>query len=93
MRRRALTKRSSRSESRSYDYARETYENFIFGRSPDDWYAEFDGRLGFVVTRPQTSSGPLSTQARLHDNYGSDSATLDGVRRYMRECGRRGQDI
>ena len=69
-------------ESRSYGYARKTYEAFIFGSDPADWYAEFDGRVGFIVTRPRRRVGPADTQVRLHENYGSDSATVDGVGHY-----------
>jgi dolichyl-diphosphooligosaccharide--protein glycosyltransferase len=69
-------------ESRSYAYARETYEAFIFGSDPAEWYAEFDGRVGFIVTRPRAGVGLLNTQARLHDNYGSDGTTVDGVGHY-----------
>lgn len=66
-------------ESRSYGYARQNYDEFIFDRSPAGWYEQFEGRVGFVVTRPVERTGSSGVYARLHEQYGSASTTVDGL--------------
>jgi len=66
-------------ESRSYSYARSNYGDFIFSTDEAGWYEQFEGRVGFVVTRDIEDPIPLRMQARLHDRYGSASSTADGV--------------
>jgi len=69
-------------ESRSYWYARRNYEDFVFGGNPAEWYEQFAGRVGFVVTRPRPGAAFRNNQARLHGNDGSATDTVDGVGHY-----------
>jgi asparagine N-glycosylation enzyme membrane subunit Stt3 len=63
-------------EAASYSYARRNYEDFLFSNSTAaaDWYEEFDGRVGFVVTRDLPHLGLISSstiQSTLHDRFGA----------------------
>jgi asparagine N-glycosylation enzyme membrane subunit Stt3 len=69
-------------ESQSYGYARRNYEDFVFGGDPDEWYERFEGRVGFVVTRPRSGAAFRNNQARLHDNDGSAGDGVSGVGHY-----------
>jgi len=66
-------------QSRSYWYAQNNYSEFIFGGSEEEWYDQFEGRVGFVVTRSETRTSSFRMQARLHEQYGSASGTTRGV--------------
>jgi dolichyl-diphosphooligosaccharide--protein glycosyltransferase len=70
-------------EAESYAYAQRTYEEFLFSNVDSDpgWYEEFDGRVGFVVTRDLPHLGLISAstiQSTLHSRFGS--ATISNVR-------------
>ena len=69
-------------ESGSYSYARQHYEDFIFGGTPAEWYGRFKDRVGFIITRARVGPGLRNNQARLHDNYGSAGSTVTGVGHY-----------
>ncbi|WP_251344265.1 STT3 domain-containing protein [Haloplanus halophilus] len=67
-------------EAVSYAYARRTYEDFLFSSDADDWYEEFDGRVGFVVTRDLPHLGAVgasTVQSCLHDRFGA--AATEGI--------------
>jgi len=71
--------------SRSYAYAREHYEDFLFTSDGLGWYEEFAGRVGFVVTRDfervETAS-PFHLYTRLHRQFGSATGGGPGVGHY-----------
>lgn len=70
-------------ESRSYSYARNNYEDFILSSDGAQWYEQFKGRVGFVVTRDlRDETSPFRLQSRLHEQYGSASSTTSGVGHY-----------
>jgi len=57
-------------ESRGYGYARANHEAFITDRRPDEWYGQFDGRVGYVVLEPQDL--PAETvHGRLFESFGA----------------------
>ncbi|MFB6102280.1 MAG: STT3 domain-containing protein [Haloplanus sp.] len=61
-------------EAASYSYARRHYEDFLFSENGDEWYEQFSGRVGFVVTRdlPHLGLIPSATvQSTLHQRFGS----------------------
>jgi len=69
-------------EAESYGYAQRHYEDFLFSNTDTgaDWYEEFDGRVGFVVTRDLPHLGLISSstiQSTLHDRLGS--ATISDI--------------
>ncbi|QGX94757.1 hypothetical protein EI982_08080 [Haloplanus rallus] len=72
-------------EAASYGYARRHYEDFLFSNANTeaDWYAEFDGRVGFVVTRDLPHLGLIASstvQSTLHDRFGSaEIRSISGV--------------
>lgn len=68
--------------SRSYSYARQHYESFLTSHDADAWYEEFDGRVGYVVTRDIGDVSPVLTQGLLHDEYGSGREHVTGVAHY-----------
>lgn len=65
--------------SRTYAYARATYGDFLQSHDPDEWYERFEDRVGFVVTSDLGDVSPVLTQGKLHDEYGSGRAYVDGV--------------
>lgn len=72
-------------QSRSYGYAQQNYESFIFGTDPDEWYDQFEGRVGFVVTRDFEHVGTVRstrTYTRLHSRLGSAADGAPGVGHY-----------
>ncbi|QGX94806.1 hypothetical protein EI982_08355 [Haloplanus rallus] len=75
-------------EAASYGYAQRTYEDFLFSNanSADEWYEEFAGRVGFVVTRDLPHLGLISSstiQSTLHDRFGSaEISDISGVRHF-----------
>ena len=69
-------------ESRTYGYARQHYESFINSQNPDEWYGEFEGRVGFVITRDIGDVSAIITQGLLHNEYGSGAEFIDGVSHY-----------
>jgi len=67
-------------EAASYGYADRNYEDFLFSDDADGWYEQFDGRVGFVVTRDLPHLGLIGSstvQSTLHDRYGS--ATIGDI--------------
>lgn len=60
-------------ESRSYSYAQRTHDNFVMDGSPDDWFDEFDGRVGYVVLMDREMPAG-STHAKLFGNNEGDHA-------------------
>jgi dolichyl-diphosphooligosaccharide--protein glycosyltransferase len=66
-------------ESRSYSYAREHYESFMFDSDAAAWYDQLNSRVGFVVTRDEINTNSFQIHARLHDAYGSASNVSAGV--------------
>jgi dolichyl-diphosphooligosaccharide--protein glycosyltransferase len=70
-------------EAASYQYAERTYEDFLFSTDADGWYAEFEGRVGFVVTRDLPHLGVVASrtvQSCLHKRLGSAaSESVDGA--------------
>jgi len=59
-------------ESRSYSYARSTYDDFRFGDDPDGQYDDFDDRVGYVVVTDVDGDVPSdSAQAQLLDEFGA----------------------
>jgi dolichyl-diphosphooligosaccharide--protein glycosyltransferase len=82
-------------EAASYRYAEQTYEEFLFSSDGDGWYGEFDGRVGFVVTRDLPHLGTVASrtvQSCLHDRFGGAAIeSVGGVghfrARYVTEAG------
>jgi dolichyl-diphosphooligosaccharide--protein glycosyltransferase len=70
-------------EAATYRYAERTYEDFLFSNDADAWYDEFDGRVGFVVTRDLPHLGLIASatvQSCLHERFGGAiSSDLGGV--------------
>jgi dolichyl-diphosphooligosaccharide--protein glycosyltransferase len=70
-------------EAATYSYAERTYEDFLFSNDADAWYDEFDGRVGFVVTRDLPHLGLVASatvQSCLHQRFGGAiSRDLGGV--------------
>ncbi|MFB6068327.1 MAG: STT3 domain-containing protein [Halobacterium sp.] len=69
-------------EARGYGYAQRNYEDFLFSSGGQRWYRQFEGRVGFVVTRDLPHLGtihPARLQARLHERYGSAGEQYGGV--------------
>lgn len=69
-------------ESRQYAYARQNYEDFVFGVDEAAWYERIRDRVGFVVTRPVSGAGRFHIQSRLHEHCGSASEDARGVGHY-----------
>jgi dolichyl-diphosphooligosaccharide--protein glycosyltransferase len=68
--------------SRSYAYARRHYENFLFTSDGVGWYDEFEGRVGFVVTREFETVGSahdFHLYVRLQREFGSATDDAPGV--------------
>lgn len=61
-------------ESERYDYAQANYRQFIYGTDPDDYYDQFDNRVGYVVLT-ETGAPDESIQAQLFDELGAGSET------------------
>lgn len=62
-------------EAASYSYAASHYEDFLFSdaNSDGEWYEQFEGRVGFVVTRDLPHLGLIAAstmQSTLHDRFG-----------------------
>jgi len=72
-------------EAASYGYAQRHYEDFLFSNadSTADWYEEFDGRVGFVVTRDLPHLGLIASstiQSTLHERFGAaEISDISGV--------------
>jgi len=66
-------------ESRSYGYARQTHADFLGSLGADQWYDEFDGRVGYVVIQEDVNSSAGTVHAHLMNDYGSRTAQHDGV--------------
>jgi len=72
-------------ESASYAYARQYYDQFLFGTDPESWYEQFEGRVGFVVTRDfEHVDGNVSRwmYTRLHEYLGSAAGGTPGLGNY-----------
>jgi len=69
-------------ESRSFAYARATYEPFLSASNGSEQYDRLRGRVGYVVTQ-DVDAGPETLQSRLHDSYGSRTESAAGVAHYQ----------
>jgi len=70
--------------SRSYRYAQERYIPFLASEQPDEWYDQFAGRVGFIVTTNLENGISSSTTAyeRLHQALGSRYMGSPGLEHY-----------
>ncbi|MFC6757184.1 MULTISPECIES: STT3 domain-containing protein [Haloarcula] len=69
-------------ESRSYAYARNTYEPFVSSTNESEWYDRLRGRVGYVVTEYRAAE-PETMQSRLHTRYGSRNGSVAGLGHYQ----------
>jgi dolichyl-diphosphooligosaccharide--protein glycosyltransferase len=69
-------------ESRSYSFAQNNYEEFIFSSDGETWYDRLRERVGFVVTRDLDRVGGFRIHTQLHERYGSADRATDGVGHY-----------
>ena len=71
-------------ESRSYGYAQNNFQNFQSGSDPDEWYSQFDGRVGYVVMTEVDSDVPAeSTQSQLLANLGAGGNGTEALSHYQ----------
>ncbi|SFC59922.1 dolichyl-diphosphooligosaccharide--protein glycosyltransferase [Halobiforma haloterrestris] len=71
-------------ESRGYGYAQSNYEEFITSSDPDNWYDQFEGRVGYVVVTERESDLPAGgTYSQLLEDYGAGGNETDGVAHYQ----------
>jgi len=68
-------------DSESYGYAQSNYGPFLSATDPQAALDSIDGRVRFVVTEDQNAEDipPESIQARLHEDWGSHSGSVEGV--------------
>ncbi|WP_336327066.1 hypothetical protein [Halovenus sp. HT40] len=70
---------------KSYGYARSTHEDFLNSEDPDEWYGQFENRVGYVVVENRGGSidnyqtAELTTYGQLVLTYGSATQAIDGV--------------
>ena len=58
-------------ESQGYGYARSNHDQFLASSNPDDWYDQFQGRVGYVVvTERENVPATNTTYAALHEGLG-----------------------
>ena len=58
-------------EARSYGYARSNHDQFLASSDPDDWFDQFQGRVGYVVvTERESAPATNTTYAALHEGLG-----------------------
>ncbi|ADD03689.1 homolog to oligosaccharyl transferase [Natrialba magadii ATCC 43099] len=70
-------------EASSYSYAANNFDEFRTASDPDDWYDQFEDRVGYVVM-PGTSEMPAEmAQTQLHENYGAGGNETDGLAHYQ----------
>jgi len=65
-------------ESESYSYARQTYGGFLRSPDADEWYGQFDGRVGYVVLSTDLNA-TATTYAHLTNDYGSRTPDQAGL--------------
>jgi len=71
-------------ESRSYGYAQNNFQDFLLGSTPDDWYSQFDGRVGYVVLTEVDADIPAeSTQSQLLTNLGAGGNGTEALSHYQ----------
>jgi len=68
-------------ESQAYTYARNTYDVFLTSTNGTDWYSEYEGRVGFIVTE-DGEFGPRTIHEQLHDNNGSQTSVSEVLEHY-----------
>lgn len=70
---------------KSYWYARATYEDFLNSEDPDEWYGQFENRVGYIVVENQGGSAEnvetieLTTYGQLVLTFGSATEAMDGI--------------
>jgi dolichyl-diphosphooligosaccharide--protein glycosyltransferase len=70
-------------QSRSYGYARNTYDQFARATDGRQWYQRLEGRAGFVVTSDfAVTADPRALGTRLHTQYGTRTETAPAVAHY-----------
>ena len=57
-------------ESQGYGYARSNHDQFLASSDPDDWYDQFQGRVGYVVLTEREGAPQNTTYAALHEGLG-----------------------
>ena len=57
-------------ESEGYGYARSNHDQFLASATPDDWYDQFQGRVGYVVLTEREGVPENTTYAALHEGLG-----------------------
>jgi dolichyl-diphosphooligosaccharide--protein glycosyltransferase len=71
-------------ESRSYGYAQNNFQDFLLGSTPDDWYSQFDGRVGYVVLTEVDADLPAeSTHNQLLTNLGAGGNETEALSHYQ----------
>ena len=66
-------------ESKSYAYARNTYDRFLQASDSAAWYDRLKDRVGFVVTSGDVAGGTMAAQLA---NYGSESEGTAALSHY-----------
>jgi dolichyl-diphosphooligosaccharide--protein glycosyltransferase len=57
-------------ESQGYGYAQSNHDRFLVSPHPDDWYDQFQGRVGYVVVTERDGAPPNTTYAVLYEGLG-----------------------
>lgn len=71
-------------ESRSYGYARSTYDEFLTTATPDEWYNQHHSRVGYVVITEQDREPVANTTyTALYEGLGVGVNGTDSVGRYQ----------
>ncbi|TKX72826.1 hypothetical protein [Halorubrum sp. GN11GM_10-3_MGM] len=71
-------------ESRSYGYARSTYDEFLTASNPDEWYNQHHSRVGYVViTERDRDSAANTTYTALYEGLGVGANGTNSVGRYQ----------
>lgn len=69
-------------ESESYGYAQQIYGEFVQSSDADQWYDQFNGRVGYVVLSTGINASSESAYTHLTNDYGSRTAAHDGLAHY-----------
>ncbi|OYR67197.1 hypothetical protein [Halorubrum ezzemoulense] len=71
-------------ESQGYGYARSNHDQFLASLDPDDWYDQFQDRVGYIVTTERENAPATNTTyAALHDGMGIGANDTDPTGHYQ----------
>ncbi|ELY97302.1 hypothetical protein C482_13750 [Natrialba chahannaoensis JCM 10990] len=70
-------------EASSYGYAANNFGEFQAATDPDDWYDQFEDRVGYVVLSGSPEMPAETAQTQLHGNYSAGENETDGLAHYQ----------